>query len=313
MTLQLGLTEEQKAQRKNRIGASNTPGILRLSPWSSPIQEWAKIVEPESVEQVMTDAMKAGLLFEPQIIRWFEDEHGHKAAPGWTMQHPMYRFIVATPDAVVRDETLDCDIPLECKFVSPRQAERWKVDGVYQAPSYVRAQHLHQQMVMSVNRGWIIACVNSFEGVKFHAELVESSDEERGHILRTLVDFYLQHIDTQVPPMADASAGATSVLTKLHPKSNGKLIEATADDRAMLLMRDVLAQQERELKQKRDELENQMRQRIGDAEGIEGVARWSNRAGTIAYAKAAKAAGLDDEFLAKFRGESSRVLKWEVA
>ena len=51
----------------------------------------------------------------------------------------------------------------------------------------------------------------------------------------------------------------------------------------------------------------------GDAEGIEGVARWSNRAGTIAYAKAAKAAGLDDEFLAKFRGESSRVLKWEVA
>ena len=308
-----GLTDDQKAMRKNRIGASNTPGILRLSPWSSPIQEWAKIVEPESSEQVMTDSMKAGLLFEPQIIRWFELEHGYKTAQGWTMQHPQHEFIVATPDAVLRDETIDCDVPLECKYVSVRQAERWKVDDVYQAPAYVRAQHVHQQIVMNVNRGWIIACVNSFEGVKFHAELVESSEEERSGIVHALCEFYVMHIQTQVPPQADASAGAAGVLAKLHPRSNGRLLQPTAGDRAVLLMRERLVQQERELKQKRDELDNQMRQRIGDAEGIDGIARWSNRAGTIAYAKAAKAAGLDDEFLDKFRGESSRMLKWEVA
>lgn len=312
MTMNLGLSPEQKAARRGKIGASNTAGILGISPWSSPIQEWAKIMEP-SEDDIRTDAMTAGLLFESKIIEWYEMEHGKKVHPGWTMGHPDLPYIVATPDGLVRDEFHQCDIPLECKFVSARQAERWRdVDGLYRAPDYVRIQNVHQQIVMRVTRGIIVACIVAFEGVKFHAEAVTSTGEEQWQIMQTLAKFHDRYMATNTPPPADASARTTELLVKRHPKGNGTLLTASESDYALRMARQDLAEKAAELKRQIDEIDNQVRARIGDADGIEGLCRWSTREGAVSYAKACKAAGLDDEFLSKFKGSPTRVLKWEA-
>lgn len=313
MTVQVGLSPEQIAMRKGRIGASNTPGILRVSPWSSPFQEFVKILDPESAAVTQTDAMEAGQFLERGILEMFSARHGYTLLPGWTMQHPDHEFIVATPDAILDDPEQTLQMPVECKLVSPKQAEKWKdADGVYRAPAYVRAQHVHQQCVMSVDRGWIVALIFAFEGVKLHSEFVLTSRDERDALIRQLVAFHENHLSTKTPPPVDASAATTDLLVRRHPRGNGQMRTATIEEEAMLAQRLALYESMNELKRQIDQLDNQMRQRIADSDGIEGVARWSNRDGLVRYAQAVKAAGLDTAFLDKFRGAPTRVLKWEI-
>lgn len=320
MPLTLGLTPEQRRERKNKIGASNTPGIMRVSPWSSPIEEWVKITKPDDIGELvdaanhMTDAMICGHLFEPRLMEWFVYDTKNVATEGWTMQHPDMPYVVATPDGVVLDLDVNAQIPLEIKFVSARQAERWRdEDGLYRAPDYVRLQSLHQQAVMRVNVGWIVACVVAFEGVKLHAERYVTTAEEQATVMSVLEEFYTRHIATQTPPVPDASASAERALNKMYKRSNGDLLLATDHDTTMAERRRVLAQRARELKEEMDEIDNLMRARIGESDGIDGVCRWSNRQGTISYSKAVKEASLEREFLEKFRGPSTRILRWENA
>lgn len=310
--LQLGLTWQQKELRRNKIGASNTPGILRLSPWSSPIEEWLKIVDPDALGKTMTDAMVAGHLFESGLLAWFQDEMAVTVTAGWTMQHPDFDFIVATPDGTAN---IDGDlVPVECKVVSPRQAEKWTDgDGLVRAPDYVRVQSLHQQAVMLAPYGYVVAVVFGWDGVTLHKERVEQvGDLTQAALVERLVEFHRDHIATGVPPAASASAGEKKALGKLHPTSNGTLLEPSPDDVSMAAKRAALQRVIADSTKTLDELDNQMRQRIGDAEGIRGIATWTSRKGSISYAKAVKAAALDAEFLETFRGEPSRILRWEV-
>lgn len=310
--LSIGLSPEQLALRKGKIGASNTPGILRMSPWSSPFQEWVKITDPESAQIETTDAMKAGQYFESRILDWFADEMNLlEVKGGWSMQHPEHEFILATPDAVVHDSELGAQVPIECKYVTPRAAERWKdADGILRAPDYVRIQHVQQQAVMHVDRGWIVACINSFEGTKLHIERVTTTPAEQATLIAQLVEFYTKHIATGTPPPVNASAGDADSLVKRHRKSIGIEIEPTIEDEGKVFARHALDSQIKHLMEQRDLLDNQIRARIGDATGLRGLVSWVERKGSVSYAKACKAAGVDEAFLEAFRGMPTRILKW---
>lgn len=309
MTLELGLTQDQRTLRRGRIGASNAPGIMGISPWSSPIQEWARIVDP-SDDDMRNDAQTAGLLFEGSLLRWFANELPASVEQGETMIDPDRDWLLATPDGIVRRH--GAAEPVEVKFVSPRQAERWRDgDGIVRAPDYVRAQSLHQQIVTRARCGYIVACVVFFEGVKLHWERVEPSEAEREIHIAACDVFFHQHIATRVPPPVDASSRTTELLTKRHPKADGTWLEPTPSDLDLRIARALLAEQVGDMKKQLDEIDNKIRARIGDAEGIHGVARWRNRDGSIKYSAACKEAGLDADFLGKFRGAPTRVLVWE--
>jgi putative phage-type endonuclease len=86
--------------RKRGIGASESPIIMGLTPWSSPLQVWRqKRGIADEIEE--TERMRWGTILEPIVARAFADESGRTPvnmgdmAIYWSLETP---YMFATPD-----------------------------------------------------------------------------------------------------------------------------------------------------------------------------------------------------------------------
>jgi len=85
--------------RKNKIGASDAPIIMQVSPWKTPYQLWEEKLGLRT-EAEMTEWMQRGKDLETKALTLFEETTGLVMLPQMFIQHPDYQWMVATVDGI---------------------------------------------------------------------------------------------------------------------------------------------------------------------------------------------------------------------
>lgn len=95
-------TEEWLETRKRKIGASDAPVIMEVSPWKTPYKLWAEKVGIDE-DTYVTKYMQEGIEKEPEAREAFIKQTGIKVQP-YVAFHPIYDWMMASLDGIDKEE-----------------------------------------------------------------------------------------------------------------------------------------------------------------------------------------------------------------
>lgn len=145
-------TPEWLEFRKNKIGASDSPIIMGVSPWTTPYQLWEEKLGLSKPRE-MTEAMQRGKDLEKRALQAFEEETGLVMFPK-VIQHPINEWMIASFDGV------DFDGKTFVEIKCPGKADHaLALEG--EIPRKYIPQLQHQMEVMHVTRGYYF----SYDGI----------------------------------------------------------------------------------------------------------------------------------------------------
>lgn len=101
-------TEEWLELRKSKIGASDAPVILGVSPWKSPYQLWQEKLGLSNDHQ-MNSSMKRGHDLEPVALEKYNETVGYKLSPT-VVFHPKIEWMMASLDGLSEDRKIAVEI-----------------------------------------------------------------------------------------------------------------------------------------------------------------------------------------------------------
>jgi len=205
------ITEEQRKERINYIGASEAAAVLGLSRWKTPLEVWALktgTVQEEDISGKL--AIEVGNELEDLGARLFEKRTGKKVhRVNETVYHPNYPFIAANLDRRVVGE----DALLEIKTAGAWAAKSWEGEEV---PQEVIIQVLHQLAVTGKSVGY--ACCLIGGNQSFVWKRIERDPVLIAEIIRKEVEFWVKFIEPKVFPTTITKNDA-DILFKLFPNA----------------------------------------------------------------------------------------------
>lgn len=257
------ITEQQREERVNYIGASECAAVLGLSRYGSPLQVWMAKTHPSpDISEVRiggkNEAAYWGNELEDKVAENFTKVTGKKVyRVNDTKTHPEYDFIRVNLDRQVYNE----DATLECKTCSAWKAGEWEADEI---PEEYILQVMHGLAVTGKKYGYIAVLIG---GQKFLWKCVERDEELIAKIIAAEVDFWERFVLTKTPPMPTGSDRDSSLLGRLYPTANPELdIELPAEIEAIIARRAELITMGDDLDEKILEVENIIKARMGEAE-----------------------------------------------
>ena len=212
--------------RKKGVGSSDSPVILKASPFKTPKELWAEklglIPEPES-----TPAMKRGEVLEDLVADLYADKTSRKLQRKKDiLYHPNLSWMLANIDRQIVGESPG-PAPLEIKCPGIRVFSRIKREGL---PDYCIIQLQHQLAV--TKRKWAaFAVFNSELWQLIHFD-VEPDRELQDLIIEHDARFWEEHVLKQIPPEEE------EIGVEL-PKVEGKLFKADALPEVVQMVEDL--------------------------------------------------------------------------
>lgn len=148
--------------RHGGLGASDGPGWLGLSPYSSPRDVWLSKVS-DTITDEQTEAMEFGHVLEPVILAQIAKRHGDpenerhpylgQIISGGAFESIVYPHLLASFDGLVLEPDADDAVPLQIKNVSPYKSKDWD-DAELGVPDEVALQVYHECIVRGVDHGY---------------------------------------------------------------------------------------------------------------------------------------------------------------
>lgn len=288
--------EEWLELRRTGIGGSDCAAALGLSKWQSQLGLWLdKMGQGKPVEE--TESMYWGKIFENILLTEFSKKTGKKAERcPFMFQSVEYPFMLADLDGIVREPDGSTSI-IEIKTANAFAVNDW-TDGV---PLQYLLQLNHYFSVTGLRRGYLVVLIG---GNNFQIHEIEPDDEIINNII-TLEYAFWQMVVNKTQPEVDAQSG--EALNQMYPQANNTSV--MLDDTADSIIDDYvhLKAIEDDLKAKKAELENKLKNMLGQAELGKSKAgftvKWANstskRLDTTALKKDVP------ELIAKYTKESS--------
>lgn len=226
------LTDADKAIRARRIGASEVPAVLGLSPWAGPMDVWCRIVH--KIERDAAPELTVGQYIEGAVRAWFDCEArpaGTVLAAADGQAHPDLDWLSATPDAVLADaSTASWRALVECK--TSRGRDDWGEPMTSQVPAYYAAQCQAQLAVFDLPRVYVpMLFTQSYEFALF---VIERDDAVIDAILTQLGAWWDRHVVRGEMPALDGGSAAAEFLRRRYPGSNGVMGDATPEQDALV-------------------------------------------------------------------------------
>lgn len=211
------------------IGGANIAGILGLSPFRTPLDEYLLIVNEmqDELTPERAEFFEDRRDLEPWAAKKFTRKTGLPIVR--TNEHytdaefPHFR---AEIDFETRDDSGDCNG--ETKSVHPNAVGAWgKPDEGDEPPLYVTAQAMWGLGVTARPRCYVQALIG-FDDHRVYR--VDRDDELLATIRQRAADFWRFHVMPRRPPPP------TNVedLLRLYPRDSGRPVEASADIRESL-------------------------------------------------------------------------------
>ncbi len=184
------IPQEQRSEawleyRKNRIGGSDAPAIMELSPYCTRLKLWErkKGLVPE---QPMNKAMSRGVEQEDEALEWLSMTTGQKYKSA-VFSYKENDRLMASLDGI--NEAGDVIVEIKCSQKIFDMAKKGEI-----APMY-HCQMNHQMLVTGVSKCLFVA-FDGFDGVIIEVPRDEVFIER---MLEAELEF-LEFLDTETPP-----------------------------------------------------------------------------------------------------------------
>lgn len=244
----MSFSPEEMERRRQGIGASDIAAICGVSPYRSPRDVYFSKVEGR--ESPETRNMRHGIIFERSIMETYEFDSGLKIKKGKKFFSKEWPRAFATPDGLIGRDTV-----VEAKFV-PVAWRDWQ-DGV---PLHYQAQVQWQMGVSGRCKAVVLALLS---GVKSFE--IDQNIDAYNIMLDRAQTFWRDHVEPRIPPPFDfakdeeAIRGIAQTTQELKPR----------DDMVGLVEKIIeLKKQNKEIESTLRAAENQLREAIGEDEGI---------------------------------------------
>jgi len=265
------------------LGVGAPSGVHRASPWKT----WSRLVGlVERYGRTDDPESAAGRMMEPAIGLRYAQERGLVLGATMWPGPPITAapligpepWMAARPDFLASSGGA-WERVVECK--APRTLELedgWGEPGTDRAPSYYLVQVTWQMVVTGLEHADLAA----FGRVSSEWRVYSIPRRERlaASIVARVRDWYERYVIGDAMPPIDGTPECGQTLARLHPGRADKVwLDPEPPDLA--LARDLagLRRQIAELEEAAAIREHRLCERIGDAYGLRGVARWSPRKG----------------------------------
>lgn len=254
------------------IGSSSVGAILGMSPWSSPWDVWARM---HGLTKGWSSASTArGHILEPAIGAHYAhlNKVDIKKGPEYEAD-PIIGpedWMHARPDFFVTSDKEKWLLEIK----STRKFDyKWGLSETNGVPPYYAAQCVWQMAVTNDDRCDLAAFATlSDEYRSFHIYRDEALESK---IVDYVREWYDKHIREGTPPDVDGSTGCSQSLAKLFKQESKTFIEPSEDHIELAVKLKGLKQQLAQISEEKKYIENQIKEQIGTAYGIAGVAIWS--------------------------------------
>lgn len=161
------LTDEQKENRKNGLGASDTPILMGYSTFKTPYELYLEKKGLVDCDEE-TEQQYWGKQIEPLILQRFSEEMNTPVISLDTIYHPDYPFIFANLDGYAPE----LDAVVEAKMVNVFQRKKWDcalTDGI---PFDYLIQIAKQVMLKDARMGYCAVLIggNEFKYFEYHRD-----------------------------------------------------------------------------------------------------------------------------------------------
>lgn len=208
--------------------------------------------------------LRRGRELEPIIVQKLRDKF-----PDWKFRLPneylrnRQHRLGCTPDVYATDPN-DLDVTVQLKTVSPYELKRHWTESTL--PEWILLQNLTELMLTDAAYGWVVA----FDIDKWEIRepyRVDRYPEVESEIAKR-AEIFMAAVDAGIEPSVDFGRDAALLAARFNRPTPGKTVDLRADNRAPELCRAYLdyGEQIKELNEKRDAINAELTEKIGDAE-----------------------------------------------
>lgn len=266
----MSLTSVANIAKAKSVGASQTAGVLDISPFSDPWREWNKIINPLDDPGPPADYLRLGLKLQRPLAELFTEDTN--IAHEWfdkRIYNDDYPWRHASPDGLIPNAA-NREAVLEVKTAGIQYAHHWgktygemgDADGV---PEYYLVQLQTQMTVARVPAAYICVLIG---GNDFRYYRVPHDPELAEEIDRSVYDFWRKYLMTGEAPPPSPSEEFKAYLRKRYPKEKDPIREAKGDEREMLYELAEVRARLKPLDDYKEELEDKLKLAIGDSAGL---------------------------------------------
>lgn len=252
------IVAEVQQDRKGFIGGSDIAAVMGLSRWVTPLQLWAeKTGEVAQKDLSDNEAVRLGKELEDFVAQKFARETGRavRRAPKIYV-HPVDDFMRCQVDRLITGT----DELLEVKTANAFKAKEWEGEEI---PTEYILQVMWQLGITGRSVGWIAVLIGGqafrYKRIEFDAELFAKMVEQ--------ARVFWQMVRDRVAPMA--MAGDKETLLALFPQElNEEMLQSYQEMENDIARRMELKMHIEEMAGQVDEIDNRLRQVIGENLGI---------------------------------------------
>lgn len=249
--------EEWLEVRRGGLGGSDIGAIVGVNKYSSAYEVFMTKVNAYDKDLSENEAVYWGTVLEDVVAREFSKRTGkrvkHLNAVLASRETP---YAYANVDRMIVGENAG----LECKTTNAFSCDNWKENEI---PSSYLCQCQWYMYVMGCDY-WYIACL--IGGQHFTYQRIDRDDELISLLLASAKEFWENNILAKEPPAPDASRSCTEYIREHYAEDNGCTVILTSDIAAAADELFEVKQQEKCIKERRTELENKIKQYMGEAQ-----------------------------------------------
>lgn len=216
--------EEWLAWRRRGVGGSDAPVIMGLSPYKGWLTLYIEKTDRGLDPREPNEAAYWGQTLEEVVAREFEKRSGLRVTEPTSklIQHPIFPWMLGTPDRYVTDQAGRTIGILECKTTAARRDTEWE-DGP--AP-YAYCQLQHYLAVTGFQVGWIAVLI----GGQLYKHFEVPRDQDYIDELIAKETEFWSHVEADTAPPADAKESTSAVINSRFAESvRDSSVELTGD------------------------------------------------------------------------------------
>lgn len=250
--------------RKGGLGGSDAAAVMGFSPFATPYTVWlekTRRVEPQDLSD--NESVYWGTVLEKDVADEFAKRHPEMMVRRKTgvMQSKERPWQFATVDRVTQDERGRRGI-LEIKTAGAHRASDWD-DGV---PSYYLPQPTHYLAVSGYDYFDVAVLIGGQKYREFHYERDEA---DIAALNEREQEFWEEYVVKDVPPIVTGKKADSDALLSQYMENDGEYLQMLDEDLPDVAKRIALAGLVKIHEEEIREIDNQLKQIIGDAKGIQ--------------------------------------------
>jgi len=270
--------EQWLAERMTYLGATDLACLAGFHRYKSPMEVFLEKTGRKANDSMPGAYAMVGIALEPVIAQLYELGSNSTLTKGELIRHPEYPFIACNPDY----NDVAARRTKELKTYGYSTAKEWGEDGTDMLPQQYWVQGQIQSHLLTLVHGekW------ETDVIGFHRDKCEWTEHPipfRQDVAELVIEkgirFWHDHVLADIAPPVSGLDCDTEWLKEVFPKDSGEVVFSSPEiDRAAEKMMELLGQANPLYKQAK-EYENQIREFMGAAAGLEtiiGRFTWTN-------------------------------------